>query len=348
MRRIAEHIACIVAIVGTFNVTLRAQQPKLTSPPTIPEYQLDLRLFGLGVSPCPRYPRREDYDESFISSSHLKPSGQQRELPVRALGNSPFSSAAIENRLTCIPHWLPDPNRGSSHEDENTSALFNLNLVGLASPEDGQSAPPEPQRNPSPAEKGSPKHIFLLVPAFHVTYLKQFKPLTPHEKFAEWVQGTYDPRGLLLYAGEAATLEHSSNDGFCGYGHGFGSYGKCFGSMELDANISSFLGDFLFPVILHQDPRYFRRGEGLFGGRIGYAVSRVFVTHADSGRNVFFTSALSGSIIAAAASNLYYPTHDRGFNPSVHRLAVDLGDTALFNVAAEFWPDISCKLKRVF
>jgi hypothetical protein len=223
--------------------------------------------------------------------------------------------------------------------------------IGLASVSlgaDNQQSPPQSQKHEPSAETGSPKHIFFFVPAFHVSYLKQFKPLTPREKFDEWAHGTYDPRGLLLYAGEAATLEHSSRDGFCGYGQGWGGYGRCFGSMELDANISSFFGDFLFPMVLHQDPRYFRLGEGSFRARLGYALSRVFVTHADSGRTVFFSSATAGSVLGAAASNLYFPAQDRGFEPSVQRLAIDFADTALFNVAAEFWPDISQKLGRVF
>lgn len=194
------------------------------------------------------------------------------------------------------------------------------------------------------ATHGSPGHIFWVVPAFHVAYVKQFKPLTPREKFDEWIQGTYDPRGLGLYAAEAATLEHSSTDGFCGYGKGGTGYAKCFGSMELDANISSFFGDFLFPAIMHEDPRYFRLGQGSFGRRLWYAISRVFVTHSDSGRWVFYSSALSGTVLAAAASNLYYPAKDRGVGPSVSRAGIDLGNTALFNAAAEFWPDIKGKI----
>ena len=70
-------------------------------------------------------------------------------------------------------------------------------------------------------------------------------------------------------------------------------------------------------------------------------------THADSGRTVFFSSATAGSVLAAAASNLYFPAQDRGVGPSVHRLVIDFADTALFNVAAEFWPDITQKLGRV-
>ena len=203
------------------------------------------------------------------------------------------------------------------------------------------------QGSKSSSTEGSPKHIFLVVPAFNVTYMKTFKPMTPREKFQEWLQGTYDPRGLGLYAFESATLEHSSRDGFCGYGSGAGGYGKCFGATELDANISSFFGDFLFPVLMHQDPRYFRLGQGSFGKRIGYAISRVFITHADSGRAVFFASALSGTVIGGAASNLYYPAQDRGFRHTVNRIGLDLGNTALFDTAAEFWPDIARTLHQI-
>ncbi|HET7842389.1 MAG TPA: hypothetical protein VFM21_12315 [Terriglobia bacterium] len=198
------------------------------------------------------------------------------------------------------------------------------------------------------ALKGSPRHIFLVVPAFHVSYLKTFSPLTPHEKFEEWLAATYDPRGIALFAAEATTLEHSATDGFCGYGKGWGAYGKCFASMEADSDISSFFGDFLFPVMLHQDPRFFRLGEGAFGTRLWYAVSRVAVTHSDSGRTVFYSSALAGSALAAGLSNIYYPAHERGFMPSLTRASIDLGNTALFNVSAEFWPDIRQKITHLF
>lgn len=200
----------------------------------------------------------------------------------------------------------------------------------------------------NPALQGSPRHIFLVVPAFHVSYLKTFQPLTPHEKFEEWLAATYDPRGIVLFAAEATTLERSSSDGFCGYGKDGDAYGKCFASMEADSDISSFLGDFLLPVMMHQDPRYFRLGKGSFGSRLWYALSRVAVTHSDSGRWVFYSSALSGSALAAGISNLYYPAQDRGFGPSLTRVGIDLGNTSLFNVSAEFWPDIKHKITSVF
>jgi hypothetical protein len=203
------------------------------------------------------------------------------------------------------------------------------------------------QSGPS-ATGGSPGHIFWVVPAFKVDYAENFKPLTTKEKFQEWARGAYDPLGLGAGAAEAATLEHSSKDGFCGYGSGWAGYGKCFGSLELDSNVSSFIGDFALTALLHQDPRFFRLGHGSFHERLWYAISRVFVTYNDAGHTVFYSSALTGTTAAAVISNLYYPKQDRSLGHTIWRLGIDLGNTALYNVAAEFWPDIHRKLHQIF
>lgn len=213
-------------------------------------------------------------------------------------------------------------------------------------PQPPPATPSKQEHSPS-ATTGSPGHIFWVVPAFKVEYGHKFQPLTAKEKFQEWARGAYDPLGLGTGVVEAATIEHSSSDGFCGYGHGWAGYGKCFGSLELDAGVSSFTGDFALAALLHQDPRYFRLGRGSFPRRVGYAVARVFVTYNDSGRTVFYSSALSGTAIAAGLSNLYYPQQDRGLGHTLTRAAIDLGNTALYNGAAEFWPDFNSGLHRV-
>jgi len=263
---------------------------------------------------------------------------QQQRSANACLWVGPFPDD--QNEAPAIPS---EPNA------EQTWSLIFARSAGNARPLtlDDADAPNTAKRQ-APAEQRSPKHIFGVVPAYNVSYLKHFKPLTPRQKFDLWLRGTYDIGGLGLNAAEAASLEYSSHDGFCGYGKGGGNYAKCFGSLELEATSSSFFGDFLFPVLMHQDPRYFRLGEGSFAARTFYAVSRVFVTHSDSGHKVFFASALSGSVAAAALYNLYGPRQDRGFNQSLNHFGLDLADAAAFNVAAEFWPEIRHKLKRVF
>lgn len=235
-------------------------------------------------------------------------------------------------------------------------------LGGNGSPQAQQSQDPKTQKQQNPpqdkrkdqktyspsATTGSPGHIFWVVPAFKVTYGTGFTPLTSREKFGEWAQSSYDPLGLGAGVVEAATLEYSSTDGFCGYGSGWSGYGKCFGSLELDSDVSSFIGDYALAVAFHQDPRYFRLGKGSRPKRAWYAISRVFITYNDSGHNVFYSSALSGTVIAGALSNLYYPAKEVGWSPTINRIALDLGNTALYNGAAEFWPDIHQGLHRIF
>lgn len=270
---------------------------------------------------------------------------------VLLLGGTLYSQAPARKSDFC--GRLPNCAQGEmaaqpQSAQTSTRSLPDAPSAGDANGHDRQKPAEQDKPKPTSPPPGSPGHIFWVVPAYKVDYANGFKPLTAKEKFGEWAQGAYDPLGLGVGAFEAATLEHSSTDGFCGYGGGWTGYGKCFGSLELDANISSFIGDFALPVLWHQDPRYFRLGRGSFASRLGYAVSRVFLTYSDSGRTVVYSSALTGTAAAGAISNLYYPQQDRGFGHTMSRIAIDLGNTALYNAAAEFWPDIDGKLHRIF
>lgn len=128
-------------------------------------------------------------------------------------------------------------------------ALAPGSAAQTASPPQAAPASPPAQKagTASGAVSGSPKHIFFIIPAYNVEYLKNVKPLSPHEKLQEFLDGAYDPIGLAAGATEAV-LEHSRTDGFCGYGSGLRNYGKCYGSTLLDSTWSSFLGDYLLPT----------------------------------------------------------------------------------------------------
>lgn len=207
---------------------------------------------------------------------------------------------------------------------------------------------PKSTQKATTAEPTSPKHIFFFIPAYKVDYGSKFVPLSPQDKWKEFAEGAYDPLGLAALGVETG-LEHSHADGFCGYGSGIGGFGKCYGSSLLDANVSSFFGDFLFPVWLHQDPRYFRLGPRAgVRARIWYAVSRVFIARTDSGGWTFASGATGGTVLAAVVSNLYYPPSERNVQHTFSRMYWDLGGTAIFNLEAEFWPDIEHRLRRWF
>jgi len=61
----------------------------------------------------------------------------------------------------------------------------------------------------------------------------------------------------------------------------------------------------IFPAMLHQDPRYFRKGFGSIVSRTGYALSRIVVTDKDGGGEQVDYSEWLGNATAVATSQTY-------------------------------------------
>jgi len=101
----------------------------------------------------------------------------------------------------------------------------------------------------------------------------------------------------------------------------------------------------IYPVMLHQDPRYFRRGAGSAWARLASAAGQVFWTHTDSDRTQFNFSEIAGRSTAVAISTAYYPDNRTATN-AVSKLGVQLGVHIASNILKEFWPDMNHKLSR--
>jgi hypothetical protein len=97
------------------------------------------------------------------------------------------------------------------------------------------------------------------------------------------------------------------------------------------------------PVLLHEDPRYFRRGTGGTWSRLGWALSRVFVIQKDSGGTDFNWSEWLGNGATVAISNAYYPDN-RNLTDNTTKLLMQVGTDAVSQLGKEFWPDIKRKL----
>jgi hypothetical protein len=91
----------------------------------------------------------------------------------------------------------------------------------------------------------------------------------------------------------------------------------------------------VFPIMLHQDPRYFVMGHGGFWKRTGYALSREVVTRGDDGESHFNTSEIAGNAVAAGISNLYYPAEDRSLGNTANKWGQQIAPDAFFNVVKE-------------
>src|SRR5262249_2201873 len=111
-----------------------------------------------------------------------------------------------------------------------------------------------------------------------------------------------------------------------------------------DQAIGNMLAEGVMPSLLHQDPRYFRRGAGSGStkSRLGYAVSRIFVCKNDRGNWTINASELLGNAAGAAISNAYYPD-TRTAQDNAQKFLIQLGTDALSQVGKEFWPDIKRK-----
>lgn len=191
-------------------------------------------------------------------------------------------------------------------------------------------------------KKEKSQRILGIVPQFTVTSIKDARPLKPSQKFGLFARSAFDPVQFAI-VGVQAGISQATNS-FAAYGQGAEGFGKRYGAAFADQASSGFWGTFAYPSLLKQDPRYFRLGEGGFGKRTSYAVSRVFITHADRGGKQFNFSGIMGAFTAGGISNAYYPDSDRGLGLTLSRSGIALGYTMAGYVFDEFWPDIHNKL----
>jgi hypothetical protein len=188
------------------------------------------------------------------------------------------------------------------------------------------------------------RHILGIIPNYRTfPTLQNYKPLTSGEKFKLATEDSLD-RGTFALGALFGGLGQLTN-GNKSFGQGGAGFARYFGASYGDLLIGNYMTEAVYPSILHQDPRYFRRGTGSGGSRFAYAVSRIFWTHRDSGGTQFNYSELVGNSTAVAISNAYY-RDGRDVSSSLSKLAMQVGVDAVGNVLKEFWPDLQRKFSK--
>lgn len=166
--------------------------------------------------------------------------------------------------------------------------------------------------------------------------------LTRKQKWLFFLDETKDPFNIVAEA-LSAGLSQADNQ-TPKYGEGGAAYARRFGAAVGDFTSQNLFSDAVLACLLHQDPRYFRKGpQSRFVPRIAYSLSRIAVARQDSGRQTFDASGIFGMMLGIGASNLYYPSVSRRGTVMAYRLGTSLAGWAIGNVAAEFWPDIHQK-----
>lgn len=212
-----------------------------------------------------------------------------------------------------------------------------------ASAATGQASRAAPSQVTPPPEP-LPKRIFGIIPNYRShPSLKDSKPLTAGEKFKLAARDSFDP-GTFLLAGAFAGIGQASNS-TPSYGQGMAGYGRYYGSTYGDFLIGNVMTEAVYPSLLHQDPRYFRRGTGSTWSRLGYAIGQIFITHGDNRKTQFNFSEIGGNATAVAISNAYNPDN-RTASDATAKLGIQLGVDMAGNILKEFAPDLYGKFHR--
>jgi hypothetical protein len=229
---------------------------------------------------------------------------------------------------------------------------LSMNAARLAAQDGGplpdapQPAPPQQtqqQQLPSDAPPPQTKRILGIIPNFRaVSADEKLPPQTAKEKFKTTTEDSFDYSAIII-PGMLAGYNQGRN-ATPEFGQGAAGYGQYFWHSAVDQTSENYMVGFVFPVLTHQDSRYYTLGRGGFFKRTEYALSRAVITRDDAGKEVFNSSEIAGAGVAAGLSNAYYPASTRTFSNTAQNWGVDVGIDACTFALQEFWPDINQKL----
>jgi hypothetical protein len=212
--------------------------------------------------------------------------------------------------------------------------------VSSGATQDPPSATSSSARNVSDKPKND--RIFMVIPNY--TTVEQpttITRLTAKQKFKLGALDAFDPYTFPLAAIVAGIAQADNDD--APWGQGLKGYGKRYAAGLADTIDGSFMTTGVFPTLLHEDPRYFRKGTGGFWRRSGYGIKRLFVTRTDSGHSQFNFSEFGGNAAAGAISLTYHSREDRNVSNFLSDWATQITIDFVSNQLKEFWPDMRHK-----
>lgn len=169
------------------------------------------------------------------------------------------------------------------------------------------------------------------------------RPLTDKEKFELF---TKDAQSPLTFISAGVTAGYNTAENRV-YGGGWGGFGKNYATAVAEHETSSFLGQYLFPKLLNQDPRYHASEMDGFWHRSTYAASRVLLTRNDAGQKTVNSSYLLGALVSTAIASCYRPPRYRSAGQTMADFGSTVGGDAGMNVLKEFWPQLREKIRPI-
>lgn len=240
---------------------------------------------------------------------------------------SPTAQVALANELPDAPQPEAEisgsPIRPDTAEDESN---------------DNASADPA-KKTPPP----QPKRILGVMPNYRaVSAGVKPIPFSKHEAFMVATHNTFD-YSAFVFVGITSLLAEGT-DAHSQLGKGVPGYWAYYWRGWLDKTDGNYFVDFLMPIVMHQDERYYAKGEGGVLKRSVYAASRVVITPNFDGKNVFNSAEILGRGFSQGISLSYYPSQTQTLSGFAEKYAYALGRDAVTNVFRELWPDINARL----
>jgi hypothetical protein len=185
---------------------------------------------------------------------------------------------------------------------------------------------------------------FGVIPSFNTVLGGTVPPLTPGEKFDLVYHTVRDPYSFVLAAIVSGLGELSPPSQ--GYHWGASGYFYRYGTAYADNMDGALWGNAILPILLHQDPRYYRKGEGKVTSRIIHAALSTIICRGDNGKTQFNISNVAGNFIAGGISNIYYPHEQRGASLIWSNGLTVTAEGAAGAQLLEFGPDLGAMLAR--
>lgn len=249
-----------------------------------------------------------------FSFSHVDPGSFQLTITSAGFATHTFSGNLVPGETFIVPAIVMTV----------ASAITQVR-VGLSPVEVAQAQVKEQEK----------QRVLGFIPNFYVSYEPNAVPLTPRLKFELAWRSSIDPVTFLGVAALAG-IAHGTND-LDAYGQGAQGYAKRFGALYADDFIGTFIGSAMLPSLLKQDPRYFYRGKGSIGSRLGYALANAVICKGDNGRWQPNYSGILGSLATGGISYLYYPASERqGAGLFFTNALIKAGENSVAGVFQEF------------
>jgi hypothetical protein len=213
-------------------------------------------------------------------------------------------------------------------------------------PEPQQTQVKDPSSKQAPANEGAPKskqqpkRILGIMPNYRAVSAGAIPPPpTPKQAFKIATQNSFDYSsfvfvGLTSMIAEGEDTHKSLGKGVPGF---WAYYWRGF----LDKTDGNYWVIFALPTVLHEDERYFAKGDGPVWKRAAYSSTRVFITPNYQGHNTVNASELIGRAFAQGIGTTYYPSSDTSAGALAQKWGYAIMRDAMTNTFREFWPDIA-------